>query len=307
MTSIVTAQQDSDRREASRRILILGASGMLGNAAFSVLADSEDVVWGTVRSAASVTRFPEEMRSRLVAGVDVENIDNLVRVFGDVRPDVVVNCVGLVKQLADANDPLVALPINALLPHRLARLCAVVGARLIHVSTDCVFDGNDGNYIESERPNAVDLYGRSKLLGEVDYPNAITLRTSIIGRELNSDHGLIEWFLSRQGSVKGFSRAVFSGLTTVELGRVIRDVVLPHPHLRGLYHVSAQAISKFDLLTLVAEVYGKPIEIIPDDRLVIDRSLDSTRFKQATGYRPPQWREMIIELRDFGLSKNRSG
>jgi dTDP-4-dehydrorhamnose reductase len=283
------------------RILVLGASGMLGNAALRVLAEGDHEVWGTIRSGSSARRFPDEMRQRLVDGVDVENIDSLIRVFGDVRPDVVVNCVGLVKQLADANDPLAALPINALLPHRLARLCATVGARLVHISTDCVFDGTTGAYVESDRPNAVDLYGRSKLLGEVDYAHAITLRTSIIGRELNSTHGLVDWFLSQQGSIRGYSRAIFSGLTTVELARVIRDLVLPRPDLRGLYHVSVDAISKFDLLTLVAEVYGKTIEIVPDETLVIDRSLDSTRFREATGYQLPQWRELIVGLRDFGL------
>ena len=288
----------------ARRILVLGAAGMLGNAVMSVLSEGSHEVWGTIRSGSSAARFPESVRARLLSGVDVGNTDALVRVFGDVRPDVVINCVGLVKQLADAGDPLVALPINAILPHRLARLSAAVGARLIHVSTDCVFDGQDGGYVEADRPNATDLYGRSKLLGEVDYPNAITLRTSIIGRELDSAHGLIDWFLSQSGSVRGFTRAIFSGLTTIELARVMRDVILPRPELHGLYHVSVDPISKFDLLTVVAEVYGKTIDIVPDEALVLDRSLDSTQFRSATGYQPPAWREMIETLRDFDLGKN---
>lgn len=284
-----------------RRILVLGASGMLGNAVMRVLSQGPDEVWGTLRSPSSAAKFPEAIRSRLISGVDVESPDALVRVFGDVHPDVVINCVGLVKQLAEANDPLAALPINAILPHRLARLAAAVGARLVHVSTDCVFNGKDGGYVEADSPNAADLYGRSKLLGEVDYPNAITLRTSIIGRELGSAHGLIDWFLSQTGSVRGFTRAIFSGLTTVELARVMRDVILPRPELHGLYHVSVDPISKFDLLTVVAEVYGKTIEIVPDETLKIDRSLDSTQFRATTGYQPPAWREMIEGLRDFDL------
>lgn len=274
---------------------------MLGNAVMRVLSEGADEVWGTIRSPSSAARFPDAIRPRLISGVDVENADALVRSFGEARPDVVINCVGLVKQLANADDPLVALPINAILPHRLARLSGAVGARLIHISTDCVFDGKDGGYVEADRSNAADLYGRSKFLGEVDYPNAITLRTSIIGRELDSAHGLIDWFLSQTGSVRGYKHAIFSGLTTVELARVMRDVVLPRPELRGLYHVSVDPISKFDLLTLVADVYGKAIEIVPDEALKIDRSLDSTRFKAATGYRPPEWREMIQSLRDFDL------
>lgn len=286
---------------SARRVLVLGASGMLGNAVMRVLSQGSDEVHGTLRSPSSAAKFPDAIRSRLISGVDVESPDALVRVFGEVRPDVVINCVGLVKQLAEADDPLSALPINSILPHRLARLAAAVGARLIHVSTDCVYDGKDGGYVEADRPNAYDLYGRSKLLGEVDYPNAITLRTSIIGRELGSAHGLIDWFLSQTGSVRGFTRAIFSGLTTVELARVMRDVILPRPELRGLYHVSVDPISKYDLLTLVAEVYGKTIEIVPDEALQIDRSLDSTRFKAATGYRPPEWREMIQALRNSDL------
>jgi dTDP-4-dehydrorhamnose reductase len=194
---------------------------------------------------------------------------------------------------------LAAIPINALLPHRLARLCAVAGARLIHMSTDCVFDGQQGRYTESDVSNAQDLYGRSKFLGEVDYPHAVTLRTSIIGHELGSNHGLVDWFLSQQQGVRGFTRAVFSGLPTVELARVMRDFVIPNPGLRGVYHVSAEPIDKHALLQLLAQVYGKTTLIEPDDRLVIDRSLDSTLFRQTTGYQPAAWPELVRQMHSF--------
>jgi dTDP-4-dehydrorhamnose reductase len=217
-----------------------------------------------------------------------------------VRPEVVVNAVGLVKQLAAADDPLAALPVNAMLPHRLARLCALAGARLVHVSTDCVFAGSRGGNRESDTPDATDLYGLSKLLGEVvDAPHAITLRTSIIGHELGSAHGLVGWFLAQTGRVKGYRRAVFSGLPTVELARVIRDHVLPRPELHGLYHVSAAPIDKDTLLRLVAARYGHAIEIDADDRVVIDRSLDSSRFRAATGYAPPDWPELVARMHAF--------
>jgi dTDP-4-dehydrorhamnose reductase len=219
--------------------------------------------------------------------------------FAKVKPHVVINCIGLIKQLAEADDPLSAIPINALLPHRLARLCDVAGARLVHMSTDCVFAGTKGMYTEADMSDAKDLYGRSKYLGEVDYPHAITLRTSIIGHELSGAHSLVGWFLAQQGSVRGFRRAIFSGLPTVELARVIRDHVIPHPELRGLYHVSAEPINKFDLLTLVARAYGKTIDITPDDKLAIDRSLDSSRFRQATGYQPEPWPELVRRMREF--------
>lgn len=282
------------------RILILGVTGMLGNAMFRVMSeDGTHEVFGTARSRDAERHFGKAAANKLLYGVDVEQHDSLVRAFAVARPQLVINCIGLVKQLADAKDPLQAVPINTLLPHRLAGLCAVAGARLVHVSTDCVFSGEKGGYRESDFADADDLYGRSKLLGEVDYPHAVTLRTSIIGHELEGNRSLLCWFLAQQGKVKGFTRAVFSGLPTAELARVVRDVVLPRPELRGLYHVASQPISKYELLCQIARVYGKDIEIDPDGELVIDRSLDATRFAEATGYTAPTWPELIQRMYDF--------
>ena len=282
-------------------VLVLGASGMLGNAVLRLFAQTPEYqVFGTVRSSGALRLLPYDLHPNVTSGVDVENIDSLTRLFAVVHPDVVINCVGLVKQLAEADDPLAAIPINALLPHRLARLCEVAGARLVHMGTDCVFSGANGMYTESDASDAKDLYGRSKYLGEVDYPHAITLRTSIIGHELDGARSLVGWFLAQTGSVKGFKRAIFSGLPTVEIARVIRDHVIPHPELHGVYHISAEPTNKFDLLTLVAEIYGKTIDISADDQLVIDRSLDSTRFRQATGFIPSAWPELIRSMRNFG-------
>jgi dTDP-4-dehydrorhamnose reductase len=282
------------------RVLVLGVSGMLGNAMFRVLAKATDLeVFGTARSGSVRCFFAPEVGQHVIDGLNVENQDSLVRVFATVKPKVVVNCVGLIKQLADADDPLQALPINAMLPHRLARLCDVGGARLVHVSTDCVFDGMKGNYRESDPSDATDLYGKSKYLGEVAYPHAITLRTSIIGHELASTHALLGWFLSQEGCIKGYTRAIFSGLPTVELARVVRDVVLPRPNLSGLYHVASCPISKYDLLELVAAAYRKSIQIIPDDTMVIDRSLNAERFREATGYVAPPWPELVHRMHEF--------
>ena len=284
------------------KVLVFGASGMIGSAIFRVLSekmpDRNDVldVWGTMRSHDALTFFAENLRGKLVSGVDVEKQDAMVRMFSRVQPDVVVNCIGLTKHHRTADDPLLALPMNALLPHRMADLCAVAGARLIHVSTDCVFAGVKGNYTEGDTPDAADVYGKSKHLGEVDYPHAITLRTSTIGHELRSAYGLLEWFLAQQGSCKGFNHAIFSGLPNVEFARVIRDVVIPHPEMRGLYHVGAEPIGKYELLKLIANVYGKEIDIVRDDEFMIDRSLNSERFNQATGYRAPAWPELIQSM-----------
>jgi dTDP-4-dehydrorhamnose reductase len=284
-----------------QKVLVLGITGMLGNAVFRLFSQSPGFeTHGTARSAARLRNFDEALWSHIHVGVDVEQHDHLVQIFTRVRPDVVINCIGLVKQLAEADDPLAALPINALLPHRLARLAALAGARLVHVSTDCVFTGRQGRYLESDAPDTLDLYGRSKLLGEVDEPNAVTLRTSIIGHELTSAHSLVGWFLAQEGCVRGFTRAVFSGLPTVELAKVIRDRVLPRPDLRGLWHVSSDPIAKYDLLQLVKAAYGKSIEIAPDEQLVIDRSLDSTRFRVETGWQPAPWTELVVSMRRFG-------
>lgn len=282
------------------KILVLGVSGMLGNAVFKVFTqDSDCEVWGTIRSPSVLHHFPLAVHARLIGGVNVLDQDSLVALFSRLRPDVVINCIGLIKQLADAKDPLSALPINAMLPHRLARLCELAGARLIHVSTDCVFSGRKGGYRESDVSDAEDLYGRSKYIGEVhDQAHAITLRTSIIGQELSSSYALVDWFLSQHGSVRGFSKAIFSGLPTVELARVMKDFVIPHPALCGLYHVAAEPIAKLELLRLIAAQYGKTIEICPDDALVIDRSLNGERFRDATGYVAPSWPALIGRMHE---------
>lgn len=282
------------------RVLILGITGMLGSAMFRILSEDKNLdVYGSMRGGFLKRHFSDELSAKIVSGVDAENNDSLLKAFAITRPNIVVNCIGLVKQLADANDPLLAVPINTLLPHRLAMLCQALSARLIHISTDCVFSGSKGNYLETDFPDAYDLYGRSKLLGEVDYPHAITLRTSIIGHELSGNRSLINWFLSQQGSVNGFTKAIYSGLPTVELATVVRDWILPRSDLHGIYHVASKPINKFDLLRLVAKVYGKDIQINPSEDLVIDRSLNADSFNKAAGYVPPEWPELVQRMYAF--------
>jgi dTDP-4-dehydrorhamnose reductase len=279
---------------------VLGATGMLGHTVLRLFAQDPGLtVFGSARTPSSARLLPAGVRDRIVTGVDVESMDSLAGAFAETRPGLVVNCVGLVKQLSAADDPLVALPINAMFPHRLSRLCAVANARLVHVSTDCVFSGTKGMYTEDDTSDAKDLYGRSKYLGELHQPHAITLRTSIIGHELAGAHGLVEWFLSQTSAVRGYSRAIFSGLPTVELARVIRDHVLPNPRLHGVYHVAAEPIAKLDLLNLVAKAYDRSIPITPDASVQIDRSLNGERFRAATGYAAPAWPELVRRMHDF--------
>lgn len=281
------------------KILVFGVSGMLGSTIFRSLSDDTNLaVFGTVRGSRAPQQLIPELRNKVIPNIHMESEVSLLNTFSHVKPDIVINCVGIIKQLPNANDHLESLAINSTLPHRLAKYCTMMDARLVHFSTDCVFSGKKGKYKETDTPDAYDVYGRTKLLGEVEYSNAITLRTSIIGHELASSKSLVDWFLSQSGSVKGFAKAIFSGLPTIEVARIVRDLVIPKPDLCGLYHLSVQPINKCDLLKLVAKVYRKDIDILSDRALIIDRSLNSDRFRSATGYVPKPWPELIQAMYD---------
>ena len=276
------------------KVLVLGASGMIGSAMISVLSDLSDYeVWGTVRDEKVKKFFASSISNNLKINVNLEKNDILLKMLKQISPDVIINCAGLTKHKMEVDDPLITIPINTLMPHRLAKLCNLIGARLIHISTDCVFSGEKGEYLESDFADARDLYGKSKALGEINYPNAITLRTSTIGHELNSAYGLLEWFLSKEKRCNGYSRVIFSGVPTIVLAQIIGDFVIPNKALSGTYHVSSKPINKYELLKLIAKVYGKSIQIIEDDSLVLDRSLNSDKFHAATGYVTPEWLELI--------------
>jgi dTDP-4-dehydrorhamnose reductase len=274
------------------RVLILGAGGMLGHKVWQIFRDRFDCR-AAMRTRLGLPLFDDD---RVIGGFDAGDFDGVTRLIEEIRPDVVVNCIGVVKQLAAAHDPIASITLNALFPHVVARACAEAGARMIHISTDCVFAGARGNYNEDDVPDATDLYGRSKLLGEVSGPH-LTIRTSIIGRELRMANGVVEWFLSnRGGSVRGFTKAVFSGVTTTTLAQMLADVIEQHPGLHGLYHVAGGAITKYDLLVMLNEAFDAGVAITPDDSVVIDRTLDASRFRSATGLVPPAWPEMIAAL-----------
>lgn len=281
------------------RVLICGGGGMLGHKLGQVYRDRFET-WVTLRGGfRDYERFDLFDRERTVEGVDVFDFETVTRAFATARPDVVINAIGVIKQLPTAKDPIVALTINSLFPHRLAALCRDANARLITLSTDCVFNGRKGMYTEDNVADAEDLYGRTKYLGEATGENCLTLRTSIIGRELGSAHSLVEWFLSnRGGKVKGFANAIYSGFPTVIMAEIIADLIERHPKLSGLYHVSSEPINKYELLRLMLDAYRAEIEIEPDADFRIDRSLDSKLFREATGFKSPTWPEMIKKMAD---------
>lgn len=275
-------------------VLILGATGMLGYSLFSNLAENPSFnVTGTVRSLTGKAAFFTKYQKQLLQGIDVTDIASIEQAIIKVKPEVVINCIGLIKQHDIAKQHVATIEINALLPHQLAALCEKHGARLIHFSTDCVFDGKQGMYQEDDLPTATDLYGKSKCLGEVNYGRHLTLRTSIIGHELDSAVSLVDWFLSQRGAVNGFSKAVFSGLPTCFIAKLLAEKILNNPQFCGLYHLSVEPIDKYRLISLVAEVYGKDIIINESPQLVIDRSLDSSHLRQALDFTVPSWRELI--------------
>lgn len=276
------------------RILILGISGLIGSTVFRVLSEDNVLdVYGTYRDPSTLEYFPKINKHKMKHMHDVRAINSVLMCINEVKPDVIINCVGITKHVEESDSPTFVLPINTLWPHELSQICAKHQIRLIHISSDCVFSGDKGDYTEEETPDAKDLYGRSKALGEPIGTNDLTLRISTIGPELGTNYGLLNWFLMQGDSCRGYVNAVFSGIPTVFFASVLRDYVLPNYNLRGTYHISSDPIDKFTLLNMIALEYKKKISIIPDDSLKINRSLNSTKFRNMTNYLSPSWTDLI--------------
>lgn len=279
------------------KILILGATGMLGHKLMQILSGKYTVT-GTLRGKVpSLSDNPVFSGMDLIGNTRADDLGTIEAAIARAAPDVVINCIGIVKQLPAAQDPLTSIAINALFPHHLAKICRARNIRLIHVSTDCVFSGNRGFYTEDDPSDAEDLYGKTKFLGEVGHPGCLTIRTSIIGRELESSHGLVEWFLSQQGkTVPGYKKAVFSGVTTNALAGILDEIISAYPDLDGLVQVASRPISKYDLLVLIKKIYGLKIGIRPDEAVVNNRSLNPAKFERETKIKIPSWEYMIEEM-----------
>lgn len=292
------------------KILILGGNGMLGHKLVQVLSREFDVMSVTRRSFETIAHFGIFDEKRTFSGIDLTDPDVLEKVVKAARPDVVINAAGAIKQAETAHSPEIMSSVNSQLPHNLAAFAKDQGFRLICISTDCVFSGEKGDYREDDVPDATDAYGLSKRLGEVTSENCLTLRTSVVGRELDTDHSLIEWFLkNRGGRVRGFSNAIYSGFPTIVFAEILVDLIKEHPGLSGLFNVSSEPITKFDLLRLVNDAYRADVEILPDESFTIDRSLNSTKFRQLTGFYPDRWPEMIGRMAadPFPYERFRSG
>lgn len=276
------------------KILVVGAGGMLGHLLYSELKKNHQV-WGTVRAS--------KWSSELFDGYDVDNLEKIEKLISELKPDFVLNCVGIIKQLKASKDKIISLEVNSLWPHRLAEICERQKARMVHFSTDCVFSGNKGNYSETDLADARDTYGLSKLMGEVDYPHTLTLRTSIIGHELNSNVSLVDWFLSQKGECKGFTKAIYSGFPTVIISKFLEDYVFNN-FISGIYQFSSEPINKYELLKLIAKEYKKEIKINPSEDLVIDRSLRSDRLREKLNFTPRPWPEMVNLMHEQYIKSN---
>ena len=279
------------------RVLILGGAGMLGHKLVQAFAGEFDT-WTTLRGGlAAYAPYRLIDPERVLPGVDALDFDSLAGVIDRTEPEAVINCIGIIKQLPTASDPVLNLTINSLLPHRLQHLCRARGARLIHFSTDCVFSGRKGRYTEDDPSDALDLYGRTKFLGETAGQGALTIRSSVIGRELTTTSGLVEWFLSQRGRVvQGYTRAIYSGFTTTMMARIVGSILRDHPALAGTLQISSAPITKYALLGLLRDAFGIALDIVPDETVQMDRSLDSSRFRAMTGFVPPSWPDMIGEM-----------
>ncbi|QGU00162.1 putative dTDP-4-dehydrorhamnose reductase [Candidatus Syntrophocurvum alkaliphilum] len=280
------------------KILVLGATGMLGHKLFMHLSSYKDFsVFATARDPNILHKnIPTKMQKNIIQNMDAKNVYSITNVIKYFKPNIVINCIGIIKQGSLGSNNIANIEINALLPHKIATVCNGIGARLIHFSTDCVFSGKKGNYVETDEPDAKDLYGKTKMLGEVDYPHCLTLRTSIIGHELQSKLGLIEWFLSQEDIINGYTNHIYTGFPTIELANIIAKYIIPHEELHGIYHLSTNPISKYELLKLVADIYKKKITVKPYDATSCDRSLISNRLQKIVGYSPPSWRDLVEKM-----------
>ena len=283
------------------RILILGGTGMLGHTLWQYFSLRFPDTYTTIRQSRTVYEKYELFTSdKVIDSVDVVDFQMLTGIMKCIKPDFILNCIAITKRRKEADIAIHAITLNALLPHKLVEWGKNNSAKVVNFSTDCVFDGGQGNYTEESLTNAADLYGKTKVLGEIQGENALTLRSSFIGTELYAGTELLEWFLSQTGVVKGFKNAIYSGLTTLELSRIIENIMVNHRGVTGLYNISSDPISKFDLLMFIKEKMHLNVEVVPDETIRCNRSLDSTKFRKEFSYTPPTWEAMIEELsKDF--------
>ena len=284
------------------KILILGSNGLLGNTITKYFfSQNKYQTFGSVRNSSNLNFFKDKFQDKFYVVNNFFDFEEVEKLIKSITPNVIINCIGITNKFKNKTPSLVEkyIKVNSLFPHKLYEICSKYDIRFIHLSTDCVFSGKKGFYSENDLPDPIDIYGKSKLLGELNYGNSITIRKSVIGHELTKKRGLLEWFLSQKDEVQGYKNAIFSGLTTLELAKIIENYIIPKENLKGVMHISGQTISKYDLLKLISCIYSQQKEIKLDESVKIDRSLNSTNFNHLTGYKPNSWTALIKSMYEF--------
>lgn len=286
------------------KVLVLGSSGLVGNTITKYFLYKTDYeTYGLLRDSKKIDFFKNKFHSKFLCLEEILNLNELEKIICNLKPNIVINCIGITNKNIN-NDPKFIenlISLNSLFPHKLSQICSQFNVRLIHFSSDCIFSGKKGFYSEFDTPDPTDIYGKSKLLGELNYPNTLTIRKSVIGHELFLQKGLLEWFLGQKDIVNGFINAIFSGLTVLELAIIIDKYIIPNKQLSGILNIAGQSISKYDLLSIISNEYKKKIKIIPNDLLKINRSLNSEDFNKKTGYQTKSWPQLITSMREFNF------
>ncbi len=286
------------------KILILGSNGLLGNTITKYFLQKEDIqTYATIRDYSKLELFNNKYHKNFLIINDILDFEETKKTLKKIKPDILINCLGITNKenLLKPSQIENCISINSLFPHMLQRICLELGTRIIHFSSDCIFSGRKGFYSENDIPDPPDIYGKSKLLGELNYENTLTIRKSVIGHELVSKKGLLEWFLAQKDFVHGYKNVIFSGLTVLELARVIDNYVLPRRDLKGILNLAGESISKFDLLKIIADIYKKSAQIIPNEKIQINRTLNGSQFNNLTGYKMKSWPSLIRSMYEFNL------
>ena len=286
------------------KILILGSNGLLGNTITKYFLQKEDIqTYASIRDYSKLELFNNKYHKNFLIINDVLDFGETKKTLKKIKPDILINCLGITNKenLLKPSQIENCISINSLFPHMLQRICSELGTRIIHFSSDCIFSGRKGFYSENDIPDPPNIYGKSKLLGELNYENTLTIRKSVIGHELVSKKGLLEWFLAQKDFVHGYKNVIFSGLTVLELARVIDNYVLPRRDLKGILNLAGESISKFDLLKIIADIYKKSAQIIPNEKIQINRTLNGSQFNNLTGYKMKSWPSLIKSMYEFNL------
>ena len=282
------------------KVLILGASGLIGHKLLQKLSNDFEVVASLHKMKAHYNNLSLFKGKNIIEGIDARNFTLIKDLLNDFQPDIILNCIGITKRKENISDLMFSIELNSLLPHKLAAWARENNKKVIHFSTDCVFDGKHGNYNEESLTTAIDNYGKTKSLGEIIDNHNLTIRSSFIGQELFGKTELLDWFLLNEGKkIKGYTKTLYSGVSTIFMSKIVKKIILSYPKLSGLFQLAPNfPISKYDLLCIARDVYNIDIEIIPDHNIIHKPTLNGSKLRKMIDINVPNWSDMMKELAD---------